>query len=87
MERPPEHSPPGQATWCRSHERPYPTSDVMRRPRPGRVSLRRGALEGTALLEIDDDGVGLDPEAPGAGMGLEIGATHTALGGKPPISR
>jgi signal transduction histidine kinase len=35
-----------------------------------RVSLRRGALEGTALLEIDDDGVGLDPEAPGAGMGL-----------------
>ena len=36
-----------------------------------RVSLRRGALEGTALLEIDDDGVGLDPEAPGTGMGLQ----------------
>jgi signal transduction histidine kinase len=35
-----------------------------------RVSLRRGALEGTAVLEIDDDGVGLDPEAPVAGMGL-----------------
>ena len=36
-----------------------------------RVSLRRGALEGTALLEIDDDGVGVAPEGPGAGMGLE----------------
>jgi signal transduction histidine kinase len=35
-----------------------------------RVSLRRGTLEGTAVLEIDDDGVGLDPEAPVAGMGL-----------------
>ncbi len=35
-----------------------------------RISLRRGALEGTAVLEIDDDGVGLDPEAAGAGMGL-----------------
>ena len=36
-----------------------------------RVSLRRGVLEGSALLEIDDDGVGVGPDGAGAGMGLE----------------
>jgi signal transduction histidine kinase len=36
-----------------------------------RVSLRRGVLEGTALLEIDDDGVGVAPGSHVAGMGLE----------------
>lgn len=35
-----------------------------------RVSLRRGTLEGTAVLEIDDDGVGIDPETLAEGMGL-----------------
>ncbi len=47
-----------------------------------RVSLRRGAPEGFALLEIDDDGVGVPPEGPGAGMGLENARERAAsLGG------
>jgi signal transduction histidine kinase len=47
-----------------------------------RISLHRGALEGTAVLEIDDDGVGFDPEAPGAGMGLaNLRDRASSLGG------
>jgi signal transduction histidine kinase len=35
-----------------------------------RISLRRDGPDGTAVLEIDDDGVGLDPDTHGEGMGL-----------------
>jgi signal transduction histidine kinase len=47
-----------------------------------RVSLRRGVLERSALLEIDDDGVGVAPEGPGIGMGLKnMQERAAALGG------
>jgi signal transduction histidine kinase len=47
-----------------------------------RVTLRRGRLEGTAILEVDDDGIGIDPEALAEGMGLaNLRDRATALGG------
>ncbi len=46
-----------------------------------RVSLRRGE-SGLAVLEIDDDGTGFDPEVSPAGMGLaNLRNRVTALGG------
>jgi signal transduction histidine kinase len=45
-----------------------------------RVSLRRD--EGSAVLEIDDDGRGFQPDTHGAGMGLvNLGERVTSLGG------
>ncbi|MEP6477214.1 MAG: GAF domain-containing sensor histidine kinase [Actinomycetota bacterium] len=47
-----------------------------------RVSLRRGKRDGTAVLEIDDDGVGIDLETLAEGMGLaNLRDRVRALGG------
>ena len=47
-----------------------------------RVSLRRGKRDGTAVLEIDDDGVGIDLETLAEGMGLaNLRGRVRALGG------
>ena len=47
-----------------------------------RVSLRRGKRDGTAVLEIDDDGVGIDLQTLAEGMGLaNLRDRVRALGG------
>lgn len=47
-----------------------------------RVSLRRGKRDGTAVLEIDDDGVGIDLQTRAEGMGLaNLRDRVSALGG------
>jgi signal transduction histidine kinase len=51
-----------------------------------RVSLHRAA-DGRALLEVDDDGVGFDIEAPRTGMGIEnLRSRVRAMGGDLSIS-
>ncbi len=48
-----------------------------------RVSLRRAAGGGMAVLEVDDDGVGFDPELAERGMGLEnLRGRVGAMGGE-----
>ncbi|HEX4794943.1 MAG TPA: DUF4118 domain-containing protein [Humisphaera sp.] len=45
-------------------------NNAIRHGHAGRISMQLGAIHAMIVLRIEDDGVGIDPESPGEGVGL-----------------